>query len=100
LPIANKENIRKKQKKNENCLLHLKQVKINGGPINMNDLNKPDQLTKRQLLSEIRNLKQTPAPNIREKEWFEQKLKTRPTVMLNLIKILVQRPEHWKCSCA
>ena len=65
--IANKERIRKKQKKNEKCLLLLEQVKLHGGPISMNDLNKLDQLSEKELLSEVRYLRQTVAPNIREK---------------------------------
>ena len=65
--LSRKEKIRKKQKKNEKCLLLLEQVKLHGGPISMNDLNKLDQLSEKELLSEVRYLRQTLAPNIREK---------------------------------
>ena len=65
--MANKEKIRKKQKKNEKCLLMLEQVKLHGGPIGMNELDKLEKMTEKELLSEVRYLRQTLAPNIREK---------------------------------
>ena len=43
------------------------QMQMNGGPITTNELEKLDQITEAQLISEVRYLRQTLAPNIREK---------------------------------
>lgn len=65
--LASKEKIRRKQKKTERCFKLLEQVKLHGGPISHADLDIIDKLTDEQLLSEIRYLRHTIAPNIREK---------------------------------
>ena len=42
-------------------------MKLHGGPISCSDLDKLDSLSEGELLSEVRYLRQTVAPNIREK---------------------------------
>ena len=62
---ANQEKIRKKvRKKNEKCLKLLEDIKW--CPITPNDLSKLDHLTESEILSEVRYLWQTVAPNMRE----------------------------------
>ena len=65
--IATVEKRKKKQKKTEKCLQLLELIKMHGGPITTNELEKLDQITEAQLISEVRYLRQTLAPNIREK---------------------------------
>ena len=65
--LANKEKIRKKQLKNEKCLKQLELVKMHGGPVTPNEVEKLDTLTGEEILREVRYLRQTVAPNIREK---------------------------------
>ena len=65
--LANKEKIRKKQLKNEKCLKQLELVKMHGGPVTPNEVDKLETLTEEEILREVRYLRQTVAPNIREK---------------------------------
>ena len=65
--LANKERVRKKQLKNEKCLKLLDDVKQHGGPLTPADVDKLKGLTDAQVLMEIKYLRQTVAPNIREK---------------------------------
>ena len=66
--VANQEKINKKIKKTEKCLKLLEQIKGHGGPITPNDLNKLENLTESEILNEVRYLRQTVAPNIRDKK--------------------------------
>ena len=45
----------------------LETVKIHGGPVTENDLEKLDSLSDKQLLAEIAYLRSTVAPNIKQK---------------------------------
>ena len=71
--LANQERIRKKSRKNAKCLELLEVVKKHGGPITPNDLNKLEDLTETEILKEVRYLRQTVAPNIREKRKVDKK---------------------------
>ena len=71
--VANQEKINKKIKKTEKCLKLLEQIKGHGGPITPNDLNKLENLTESEILNEVRYLRQTVAPNIREKRKVDKK---------------------------
>ena len=65
--LANKERVRKIQLKKEKCLKLLDDVKQHGGPLTPTDVDKLKGLTDAQVLMEIKYLRQTVAPNIREK---------------------------------
>ena len=65
--LSNKERIKKKIRTNEKCLKLLEEVKMHGGPITPNDLIKLEKLSEKEVLSEVRYLRQTCAPNIRKK---------------------------------
>ena len=67
------EKIKKKQRKNERSLKLLESVKSHGGPITSNDVEKLQHLEESQLLNEVRYLRQTVAPNIREKRKVDGK---------------------------
>ena len=67
------EKIKKKQRKNERSLKLLESVKSHGGPIASNDGEKLQHLEESQLLNEVRYLRQTVAPNIREKRKVDGK---------------------------
>ena len=92
--LANKEKIRKKQKKNEKCLLMLEQVKLHGGPISMNEVDKLEKLNEKELLSEVRYLRQTLAPNIREKRKVGTKFVKFSTEELKNQILNVLKPEN------
>ena len=71
--LAGSEKIKKKQKKNEKTLKLLQVIKTHGGPVTCNDLDNLEKLTDKQVLDEVRYLRHTIAPNIREKRKVENK---------------------------
>ena len=71
--LANQERIKKKQRKNVKCLSVLEDVKKHGGPITPDELDKLEALNDKQILSEVKYLRLTVAPNIREKRKVEKK---------------------------
>ena len=91
--LANQEKIRKKLKKNEKCLKLLDEVKQHGGPVSPNDLHKLDDLSEAEVLKEVRYLRMTIAPNIREKRKVENKfVKYTKSELIEQIKSVL-RPE-------
>ena len=92
--LSSNEKIKKKQKKNEKCLKLLEVVKIHGGPITPNEVDKLNDMTDVQLLDEIRYLRQTVAPNIREKRKVGTKfVKFNRTELIGQI-VNVLKPEN------
>ena len=92
--LANQEKVKKKAKKNEKCLQLLEVVKIHGGPITPNDLDRLENLTDKQILNEVKYLRQTVAPNIREKRKVEKKcIKFSKEELIHQIKNAL-RPEN------
>ena len=71
--LAGSEKIKKKQKKNEKTLKLLEVIKTHGGPVTSKDLDILESLDDKQILSEVRYLRSTVAPNIREKRKVEGK---------------------------
>ena len=71
--LANLEKIKKKAKKNEKCLKTLEEVKKHGGPITPKDLDNLVKLTDSEILYEVKYLRQTVAPHIREKRKVDRK---------------------------
>ena len=65
--MALEEKKKKKVKKNERALKLLQECKAHGGPITVDDISKLEELNESQLLSEVRYLRVTVSPNIREK---------------------------------
>ena len=92
--LARIHKIKQKIKKNEKCLLLLDQVKLHGGPVSANDVDKLDNLSEADVLAEVRYLRQTLAPNIREKRKVENKF--RKFTKMELIQQIrsVLRPEN------
>ena len=69
-------------------------VKIHGGPITPNEVDKLNDMTDVQLLNEIRYLRQTVAPNIREKRKVGTKfVKFNRTELIGQI-VNVLKPEN------
>ena len=62
--VASQEKIKRKLRKNEKCMKLLDEVKKHEGPDNLHQLS---GFTEGQVLKEVRYLRQTIAPNIREK---------------------------------
>ena len=92
--LANQEKIRRKLMKNEKCLKLLEEVKLHGGPVSPNDLHKLEGLTEAEVLKEVRYLRQTIAPNIREKRKVEKKfVKFSKLELIQQIKSAL-RPEN------
>ena len=71
--LATQEKIRKKSRKNEKCMKLLEELKQHGGPITPNELDKLENLPYQEILNEVRYLRQTIAPNIREKRKVDKK---------------------------
>ena len=71
--LARAAKIQQKVKKNEKCLLLLDEVKMHGGPVSSNSIDELENLTDSEILAEVRYLRQTLAPNIREKRKVENK---------------------------
>ena len=65
--VANQEKIRRKLRKNEKCMKLLDEVKKHGGPISPDNLDQLEVYSEAEVLKEIKYLRQTIAPNIREK---------------------------------
>lgn len=92
--LARQAKISKKAKKNEKCLKLLEEVKDHGGPITPNDIHKLDLLTDSEILTEVRYLRQTVAPNIREKRKVDRKfLKFSKSELIQQIKSVL-KPEN------
>ena len=92
--LSNQEKIRKKSKKNAKFLKLLEELKEHGGPITPNDLDVLDTLTDLEILSEVRYLRQTVAPNIREKRKVNKKfVKFSRVEMIDQIKGVL-KPEN------
>ena len=64
--VASQEKIKRKLRKNEKCMKLLDEVKKHGGPISPDNLHQLSGFTEGQVLKEVRYLRQTIAPNIRE----------------------------------
>ena len=66
---AVESKILKKKKSNERCLKLLEECKKHGGPITSSDkdVRTLQALSKKELLNEVRYLRMTIAPNIKEK---------------------------------
>ena len=71
--LATQEKINKKIRKTEKCMKLLEEVKRHGGPISPADISKLETFSESEILSEVRYLRQTVAPNIREKRKVERK---------------------------
>ena len=71
--IANKEKVLKKQKKNIKMLEAFEKVKSHGGPVTANSLNILQEMSEKEILEEVKLLRMTVAPNIREKRKVDNK---------------------------
>ena len=65
--IATKEKAIKKQKKNLKMLEVFEKVKAHGGPVTSDSLNDLENMSEKDILEEVKLLRMTVAPNIREK---------------------------------
>ena len=91
LALVAKES--KKKKKNERSLKLLEQCKEHNGPVTRNTADLLDSLTDRQLVTEVRYLRVTIAPNIREKVKVDKKFRKLNKAELKNEILKVIRPE-------
>ena len=69
-------------------------MKLHGGPVSANDVDKLDKLSEAEVLAEVRYLRQTLAPNIREKRKIENKfIKFTKLELIQQIRSVL-RPEN------
>ena len=91
LALVAKES--KKKKKNERSLKLLGQCKEHNGPVTQSTADLLDSLTERQLVTEVRYLRVTIAPNIREKVKVDKKFRKLNKAELKNEILKVIRPE-------
>lgn len=71
--LASKEKITKKQRKNKRMLEVFETVKEHGGPVTEKTIYMLNNLSDEEILKEVRFLRVTVAPNIREKRKVDNK---------------------------
>ena len=73
----------------------LQVIKTHGGPVICNDLDNLEKLTDKQVLDEVRYLRHTIAPNIREKRKVENKFVkyTKAELITQIKNVLKQETE-------
>ena len=91
LALVGKET--KKKKRNERSLLLLEKCKEHSGPVTMNTTDMLEKLREPQLLLEVRYLRSTIAPNIRERVKVDKKFRKLSMAELKSEILKVIKPE-------
>ena len=91
--LGSKEKMLKKQKKNTRMLEAFENVKTHGGPVTAKSIDLLSELSDKDILEEVRFLRMTVAPNIREKRKIYKKIVkfSRQELISQIVNIL--KPE-------